>query len=130
MSMHWALLIAVAFGSAIGGVARFLIREYLPLWLNVDFPIGTLTVNVIGCLLAGVLMSYWQAVIVSPVFKAAILVGFLGALTTFSSFSVDTLALVQEQNYAKAGLNIFVNMTFSLIAVFFGAWIGGKLAPN
>ena len=64
---------------------------------------------------------------VSPVAKAALMVGFLGALTTFSSFSVDTLLLIEQQKLLKALLNIALNMSLSLIAVFLGAWIGGRI---
>lgn len=122
------MIIAVALGSALGGVTRFLTREYLPKLFPVDFPIGTLTVNLVGCLVAGFLFTYWQDHQVSQTTKAAIFIGFLGALTTFSSFSLDTLVMVQEQEMAKAGFNIALNLLLSLFAVFFGAWIGGRIS--
>ncbi|WP_144394800.1 fluoride efflux transporter CrcB [Pleionea sediminis] len=127
MSAQWIYIFAVASGSALGGVLRFLTREYLPVLVPIDFPIGTLVVNVLGCFVAGILLIYWQGVQVNPVLKAAIMIGFLGALTTFSSFSVDTLVLFQEQQFIKAVTNVALNMALSLIAVFLGAWIGGRI---
>ncbi|PWK53266.1 fluoride efflux transporter CrcB [Pleionea mediterranea] len=127
MSGQGIILLAVAIGSAAGGVLRYLVREWSVYWFSSSFPYGTLIVNVVGCLVAGCLLSYWQQTMVSPVAKAALMVGFLGALTTFSSFSVDTLLLIEQQKLLKALLNIALNMSLSLIAVFLGAWIGGRI---
>jgi CrcB protein len=123
-------VLAVALGSAIGGVLRFLLRELTTYWLPIDFPLGTLMVNIVGCFFAGVLFTYWQQVSVSPVFKAAVMIGLLGALTTFSSFSIETLMQIQQHNLLKAGLNILLNVTICMIAVFFGAWIGGRIGQS
>ncbi len=123
-------IIAVALGSALGGVLRFLVREYSAYWLPLDFPLGTFIVNVVGCALAGFLFVYWQQVTMSPVFKAAIMVGVLGALTTFSTFSIETLQLIQQQQLVKAAINIALNVTICMIAVFFGAWIGGRIVQS
>ncbi|MEE4246405.1 MAG: fluoride efflux transporter CrcB [Kangiellaceae bacterium] len=123
-------VIAVALASALGGVARFMIREYASKWFGLAFPYSTLIVNTIGCFTAGVLIVYWQHSHIPSIYKTAVTVGFLGAFTTFSAFSVDTLALYQQQEWLKMTLNITTNLGFSLIAVFFGAWIGGRiLAP-
>ena len=127
MERSWVVILAVAVGSALGGVARLLTREYLPKLVPLDFPVGTLTVNVLGCMLAGFLFTYWQGQHINPTTKVAVLVGFLGALTTFSSFSLDTLVMVQDEQFAKAAVNIVLNLMLSLIAVFFGAWIGGRI---
>jgi CrcB protein len=123
-------ILAVAVGSAIGGVLRFLIRELTTYWIPIDFPLGTLLVNVIGCLLAGVLFAYWQQVSVSPVLKASIMIGLFGALTTFSSFSIETLMQIQQHHILKASLNIVLNVCICMIAVFFGAWIGGRIGQS
>lgn len=130
MSGQSIILLAVALGSAAGGVLRYLVREWSLQWLPSSFPYGTLIVNVVGCLVAGCLLSYWQQTMVSPVVKASLMIGFLGALTTFSSFSVDTLLLIEQQKLLKAMLNIALNMSLSLIAVFLGAWIGGRIGQS
>ena len=130
MSGQSIILLAVALGSAAGGVLRYLVREWSLQWLPSSFPYGTLIVNVVGCLVAGYLLSYWQQTMVSPVVKASLMIGFLGALTTFSSFSVDTLLLIEQQKLLKAMLNIALNMSLSLIAVFLGAWIGGRIGQS
>ncbi|NVJ49424.1 MAG: fluoride efflux transporter CrcB [Gammaproteobacteria bacterium] len=130
MSITWPVVTAVALGSAFGGVSRYWLRESLPQWIKFDFPLSTLLVNVVGCLLAGVFMVYWQNSSVSPAIKTGVLIGFFGAFTTFSAFSADSWLLIQQDEYIKAGINIVLNMTLSLVAVFFGAWIGGKIAAN
>lgn len=123
-------ILAVAAGSAVGGVIRYLVREYSVLWFTYDFPVGTLLVNVIGCAAAGFLFMYWQNIAISPVLKTAITVGILGALTTFSTFSIETFQLIQQQQLIKAAANVLLNVIICLIAVFFGAWIGGRIVQS
>ncbi|MCO7222754.1 fluoride efflux transporter CrcB [Pleionea sp. CnH1-48] len=127
MSTQWIYVFAVAIGGALGAVTRFLVREYLPLLVPVSFPLATLLVNVVGCFLAGLCLMYWQQAMVSTAMKLAIMIGFFGALTTFSSFSVDTLAMIENDQWLAALANVLLNVILSLIAVFAGAWLGVKI---
>ncbi len=127
MSGQWIFVVAIALGSAAGGVLRYLAREYLPQVIPLSFPLATLVVNVVGCFIAGILLVYWQSCQVAPVLKAALMVGFLGGLTTFSTFSLETLLLFQEHQYIKAITNVALNVALSLFAVFLGAWIGDRI---
>ncbi len=122
------LMLSIALGSALGGVSRWWIGHVITQWLAPSFPWATLIVNGVGCFLAGLLLMYWQNVDVSPIFKAAVMVGFLGALTTFSAFSVETLMLIQQALWLKASFNILLNVLLSGLAVMLGSLIGGKIA--
>ncbi|PXF62876.1 fluoride efflux transporter CrcB [Kangiella spongicola] len=126
--MNWVVIGAIGAGGALGAIARFKIRD-LSEWLFGDyFLYGTLIANVIGCFMAGFLISYWQSGQVSMTLKEGVLIGFLGALTTFSSFSVETMTLLQQQFWFKAGANILGNLVLCLLFVFVGAWLGGRMS--
>jgi CrcB protein len=112
-------LLAVAFGGALGATARFLISTGVHRIAGAAFPYGTLTVNILGSLLIGFLFSYFEQSI-APVQKALFVTGMLGALTTFSTFSLETLLILQDGLYFKALLNILLNVTLCL-----GATLGG-----
>ncbi|BBL70845.1 fluoride efflux transporter CrcB [Methylogaea oryzae] len=121
--MHPAL--AVAVGGAVGSVARYWTSLAVYQWLGRDFPYGTLAVNVAGGLLMGFLTELLVArYAVAVEWRLLVLVGFLGGFTTFSTFSMDTWILLQEGEFAKAGLNALASVLLCLVAV----WIGLHLA--
>ena len=114
-------LMIVAFGGAIGAVSRFQITNWFAVWFGTNFPYATLAVNVGGSLIMGLLMAaLTNGTLISPSWKPLIGVGFLGALTTFSTFSFDTLLLFTQGEWLKAGLNIILNVMLCLIAVTVG----------
>ena len=115
-------LIAVAVGGACGAVIRFLMSSGLYQWLGRGFPYGTLAVNVIGSFLIGLLTEalFMQRVTVVLEYRAAILVGFIGAFTTFSTFALETLYLLEQGSLTKATLNI----AGSVLGCLFAVWIG------
>lgn len=126
--MNWPLVAMIGIGGALGAIARFKIRDLAEATLGQQFIYGTLIANVVGCFMAGFLISFWQNASISMNLKQAILIGFLGALTTFSTFSLETMALIQEGVWLKAGLNIIGNLVLCLFFVFFGAWLGGRMS--
>jgi len=86
-----------------------------------EFPIGTLLVNVVGCFIIGVFMALTtERLSVSPYWRLFIAVGFLGGLTTFSSFSYETLRLLQEADIMRA----FYNVGLNVLAGFLATWLG------
>ena len=94
-------VIAICIGACLGALARW----GLGLWLNTGgwLPWGTLAANLIGGYAIGVCMGVFQALPqLDPVWRLALVTGFLGALTTFSSFSVEIVALLQQGRYALA----------------------------
>lgn len=115
-------LIAVALGGSFGAVLRFLISNGVYQWLGRGFPYGTLAVNVIGSFLMGLLVEalILQRIAITLEYRAAILVGLFGSLTTFSTFSLETVYLIEQGNLGKAALNIGI----SLFACIFAVWLG------
>jgi len=122
-------LIAVAIGGACGAVVRFLMSSGLYQWLGRGFPYGTLVVNVVGSFLIGLLTEalFMQRITITFDYRAAILVGFIGAFTTFSTFSLETLYLIEQGSLTKAGLNMAVSVLGCLFAVWFGLLCGRSL---
>jgi CrcB protein len=119
-------LIAVALGGAFGAVLRFLISSGVYQWLGRGFPYGTLFVNVLGSLLIGLMTEalILHRVALSMEYRSAILIGLFGSLTTFSTFSLDTLYLIEQGQFSKASLNIIVSVFVCLLAVWVGLTLG------
>ncbi|MCF7484103.1 fluoride efflux transporter CrcB [Vibrio sp. J1-1] len=114
----------IAVGGAFGACSRYLISELCILLLGRGFPYGTLTVNVIGSFLMGLLIAAFESeMLATDPWRQIIGLGFLGALTTFSTFSMDNVLLMQQGAFFKVGLNILLNVTLSISA----AWIGFQL---
>ncbi|NOQ65332.1 MAG: fluoride efflux transporter CrcB [Methyloprofundus sp.] len=122
-------LIAIALGGASGAVLRFLVSSGVYHWLGRGFPYGTLAVNVLGSFLIGLLTEalILQRVAISMEYRSAILVGLLGSFTTFSTFSLDTLYLIEQGNLQKAALNVLVNVGACILAVWIGLLVGRML---
>ena len=116
-------LLFIALGGALGAVCRFIISEATQRrWVN-EFPVGTLTVNLIGCFLIGFLLQLGsQSEWLTPSVRALLITGFLGALTTFSTFGHDTVRCADD-NLTHALLNIGAHVVFGLCAVVFGITI-------
>lgn len=119
-------LLAVAFGGALGASLRFLISTGIYQWLGRGFPYGTLAVNIIGSFLIGLMTEtlVLQRVALSLEYRLAILVGLFGSLTTFSTFSLDSLHLIEQGQFAKASLNIFSSVFICIFAVWLGLTLG------
>lgn len=115
-------LIGIALGGAFGSVLRFLVSSGVYQWLGRGFPYGTLAVNLIGSFLIGFLTEVLilQRITFGAEYRAAILVGVLGGFTTFSTFSLETLLLIEQGNLPKAGLNVLI----SVCACLFATWLG------
>ncbi len=118
----------IAAGGAVGAVMRFWVSNGMHVLLGRGFPYGTLAVNVLGSLLMGALyVLFLERMTVSPELRAALLIGFLGAFTTFSTFSIETLNLVEQADYLKAGLNIVISVMACLFAVWLGVIVGRQI---
>lgn len=121
-------VIAIAAGGSLGALARFWIANAIYTWLGRGFPHGTLFVNVTGSFLMGLLTELMlQRFVATTEYRAAVLVGFLGAYTTFSTFSIETLYLFEQGEALKALLNIILSVALCLAAVWFGLLSGRKL---
>ena len=122
-------LIVVALGGACGAITRFLVSSGIYQWLGRDFPYGTLVVNVIGSFLMGLLTEglILHRISIGMEYRAAILIGFIGAFTTFSTFSLETFYLLEQGNISRAALNIAVSVGGCLLAVWLGLLCGKGL---
>ena len=119
--MSMLSLWSIMLGGALGALSRYLLSNLVYDWLGRDFPYGTLTVNVVGSFLMGLLtIVIMQKSYIDPAIKLGLIVGFLGALTTFSTFSLDTLVLMQEGALLRALLNVFISVIVCVVAV----WVG------
>lgn len=118
-------VIVVAIGGSIGAAARYLVSTWAAERFGSDFPYGTLIVNVVGCFIIGAFMVLvTERVIANPYWRLLVAVGFLGGLTTFSSFGYETLKLMQDAQFQWAAYNILGN----LILGFFATWLGMTVA--
>ncbi len=121
-------LIAIAAGGAAGALFRFWVSSGVYSLLGRSFPFGTLAVNVLGSLVMGFLyVLLLDRMTVAPEIRALLLVGFLGAFTTFSTFSIETLNLIEQADFMKAGLNMLVSVIACVSACWFGVLLGRQL---
>jgi CrcB protein len=115
------MLLYIALGSAIGGVSRYLLGGLIQRWLDTTFPVGTLLVNVSGSFLLGAILRYAiETPTLSPEVRALLTVGFCGGYTTFSTFSYETVALLEDGQWTRAGLYVGASILLSLVGVFLG----------
>lgn len=119
-------VLMIALGGALGAVSRYGLSQLAINLFGKGFPFGTLIANFVGSLLMGLLFALIETESLSPHIKVAVGVGFLGAFTTFSTFSLDTVLMIQAGDLQKAILNILFNLGLCLIAVFIGLWLGSK----
>jgi CrcB protein len=111
----------VAAGSALGGVARFLIGGWVQRVAGVSFPAGTLVVNVTGSFLLGFLLRYALGTAsVTPEVRALLTAGFCGGYTTFSTFSYDAVTLAEDGSYARLAVYVVASVLLSVAATFLG----------
>ncbi|MGB4107255.1 MAG: fluoride efflux transporter CrcB [Alphaproteobacteria bacterium] len=122
-------ILAIALGGALGSVLRYLTNVGIGTLLPSPFPWGTLTANVLGCFIMGVLiaafMTLWNP---APEIKAFLTVGFLGGYTTFSAFSADTMTLWTQGDAMTAAAYVTASVVLSIAAVFIGSFIVGKFS--
>ena len=121
-------LFLIGLGGAMGSVLRYLLGGAIQHLSPRGFPIGTLSVNVLGCLLIGILAQLFLNVQTSAPMRALLVVGFCGGFTTFSAFSHETTGLIEGGEYFRAGTYVFLSVTLCIAATFAG--MGAVRAVN
>ena len=120
--------IAMAAGGAAGALLRYWVSNGVYQLLGRDFPYGTLVVNVLGSLAMGLLyVLLLERSATAPEWRALLLVGVLGAFTTFSTFSLETLNLLQDGALLRASLNIALSVVVCIAAAWLGVAVGRSL---
>ena len=118
----------VGIGGFIGASLRYIISIQSAKWFGTNFPFGTLIVNVLGGFLMGVIMQIsTDTTLISPNQRLILTTGILGGLTTFSTFSLETINLFSDTRYVLGTLNICLNLFFSLFGLIVGKLLIQKI---
>jgi CrcB protein len=111
----------IAIGSALGGVSRYLFGGLIQRLAGGPFPMGTLVINVTGSLLIGFFFRYsLDSGAISPEMRAFLTIGFCGGYTTFSTFSIETVALIEGGDWRRAALYVTASVLLSLLGTVAG----------
>lgn len=119
MSLNFQIALAVGFGGAFGSILRFYAVDYIHKLGTNSFPFGILFVNMLGSFIIGMLYAYFSTHEIPTVYKAFLTAGFLGGLTTFSTFALDSFLLFNS-SLNLAILNIILNLFGSIFLVMVG----------
>ena len=118
----------IAAGGALGALLRYWVQQLTHTIIGREFPYGTLFANVVGSFLMGFLYVYLvERVGVSVELRLALLVGLLGAFTTFSTFSMETISLAEQGHLLKAGLNVIASVGLCLLGCWMGLVLGRQI---
>lgn len=118
-------IISIAIGGAAGSLCRYGMSNGIYLLLGRSFPYGTLAVNILGSFVMGIVYILMiERASISEELRAGITIGLLGAFTTFSTFSIETINLIESGEILKAGLNILFSVTLCVV----GCWLGMNLS--
>ncbi len=118
-------VLLIALGGALGAVGRYYTSHVMGKWLGDGWPYGTLSVNLLGCLVLGLLAGLASRDLVHPVVKFAVMTGFLGAFTTFSTFAVDGVKLGEGGAAMSAAAYLAVSVVAGF-ALAYGGYLLGK----
>ena len=121
----------ICLGGAIGTGLRYLTSSLAVRWLGVDFPYGTLIVNVVGSFLIGLIQQVGATSLLIPdTTRLFLTVGIMGGLTTYSSFSYETLRLAQLGAWGQAWINVLVTTAVCLGVCFLGIVVGRMIVES
>ena len=116
-------ILAIFIGGGLGSLSRYGIAVLLKAY-SIDFPLATLSVNIIGSLILGFAVAlFWNKVPMHDTLKLAITVGFCGGLTTFSTFSWETFDLIKNGEFLLAFLYAVISVIVCLLAISLGAFL-------
>jgi CrcB protein len=114
------IILAIGTGSFLGGVLRYLFSQSIQSRFLYAFPFGTLTVNIVGCFLIGIVFGISERGNMSHEWRLFLAVGLLGGFTTFSAFSNETVGLLRDGQFFYASAYILASVALTLVATFLG----------
>jgi len=118
----------IGFFGGLGCVMRYLASGWVYQLCGRNLPYGTLAVNIGGSFLLGLLMTFGlRSALLAPDIRIGLTVGFMGGFTTFSTFSYETLRLLEDGSFWQAGINICLNVTFCLLFALIGVLVARQL---
>jgi len=122
-------ILLIAIGGAFGSVSRYLASTHIHLWLPRNFPYGTLIVNITGSLIMGFLFTFLLNRFdgVGDYLRSLLLIGFLGGYTTFSSFSIETINLLENGDILAGLMNAILSVVLCLLFTWVGVLIGRQV---
>jgi fluoride exporter len=123
------IILAVLAGGMIGAPARYMVDRAIQARRDPVFPLGTLVVNLAGSLVLGFLLGAQRHLGLPPTAFALLGTGLCGGLTTFSTFSYETLRLLEDGAVSEAGLNVIGSLAFGLLLAWLGYLFAGALLP-
>ena len=115
------ILLAIGTGSFIGGMLRYLLAQFVQARFLSTFPLGTLTVNIIGCFLIGIVLGLTERGNLTEEWRLFLATGLLGGFTTFSAFSIETVGLLRDGQFGYATAYILASVFIGLTASFMGS---------
>lgn len=120
----WQNILLIGTGGFFGSVMRYGTNEFFIKTFETNKPLGTFAVNIIGSLLIGIILGLFEnGTLLSPNWKLFLAVGFCGGFTTFSSFALENLSLMQADAFFTSVLYIAASIVLGLAAVYAGFWI-------
>lgn len=127
--MNYLLYGSIALGGALGAVGRYLISTWVYNKGDFVFPWGTFVVNILGSFILGlVYVLGTERLVISPNTRAFLAVGFIGAFTTFSTFSLETLNIIKDGEFRLALLNVLGSVVLGILAVWLGTVTAGFIS--
>ncbi len=123
----WRNLLCIAIGGAGGALTRYTLSEAVKHFTGAGFPWGTLCVNLLGCFLIGVAIHLVTLPAVPFGLDYIIVIGFLGAFTTFSTFTLENFNMLRDGEFTRAGLYILISNIAGIALVFVGYIIGHRI---
>jgi CrcB protein len=119
--------LSLAVGGLVGTLARYEMARWVHGWTGTAFPWGTFAVNALGCVALGFLVRYSESAAWSPELRGMLTVGFCGAFTTFSTFSYETVAMLQGGELVKAAAYAFGSLAVGIAGMLAGLGLAGLL---
>jgi CrcB protein len=124
------LLVVIALGGALGAVSRYGLSGWIQGFSSTSFPIGTLAVNVIGSFLLGFSLYLLESTVPTTEMRSFVTIGFLGAFTTFSTFSYEAVVLLQGGEWARGGLYVGGSLVLGITGLLLGLGLGWSILPT